>query len=254
MTINMLLHTFLGLLLVAIPAGALYLLERKMLKPFVVSVVRMVVQLLAICLMVWALIKINRAWFLVVWLLVMAVNSGWLVMRRCKLDAPRLMVAGSVGLFVGVLAVGLWLLALVLPVRVFDARWFVPVTALLMAHATTMMIRGMNTYVSALKADEQQYEFLRGNGLSHMKALQPFLRRSLLAVTSPTIANLSVLGLTSMPLLLGGIFLGGMTPINAFALMLHMTVGCVAASVLSLGVTLFVADKFLFDKFGKLQH
>jgi putative ABC transport system permease protein len=56
-----------------------------------------------------------------------------------------------------------------------------------------------------------------------------------------------------MPLLLGGIFLGGFTPLNAFVLMLHMTVGCVAASVLSLAVTLFLADRFIFDKFGKLQ-
>ena len=103
------------------------------------------------------------------------------------------------------------------------------------------------------KADEQQYEFLRGNGQPHFKALKPFLRRSLLAIISPTMANLSVLGLTSMPLLLVGIFLGGLTPINAFVVMLHLTVGCVAASVLSLAITLAVADRQLFDKFGKLK-
>jgi putative ABC transport system permease protein len=34
--------------------------------------------------------------------------------------------------------------------------------------------------------------------------------------------------------------LGGMTPINAFVLMLFMTVGCVAASVLVLGLTLWL--------------
>ena len=164
-----------------------------------------------------------------------------------------LLIAVTSGLYVGVFLVGLWLLGLVLPVSVFDVRWFVPVMALLTGHATVMMIRGLNTYVSALRTDEQQYEFLRGNGQSHLKALLPFLRRSLLAVISPTMTNLSVLGLTSMPLLLCGIFLGGMSPINAFVLMLHMTVGCVAASVLSLGITLFLADRSLFDKFGKLQ-
>jgi putative ABC transport system permease protein len=66
-------------------------------------------------------------------------------------------------------------------------------------------------------------------------------------------ANLTVLGLTSMPLLLCGILLGGMTPVNAFILMLHMIIGCIAASVLSLAITLFLADKSLFDKFGKMQ-
>ena len=250
---SLIIHTILGLLLLLIPAGALYLLERKMLQSFAVSMGRMVVQLLVLCLVVWALLRVNSPWLLLVWLVAMAVYSGWLVLKRCKMNIGKLLPAVSVGLFVGTAFTGLWLLALALPVRIFDARWFVPVMALLMGHAMAMTIRGLNTYVSALKADEQQYEFLRGNGQSHFKALQPFLRRSLLAILSPTIANLSVLCLTSMPLLLGGILLGGLSPLNAFVLMLLMSVGCIAASVLSLAITLFLADKSLFDKFGKLQ-
>ena len=251
MDTGLILHTILGLLLLLIPAGALYMLERQMLPKFAVAVTRMVVQLLVLCLMVWALIRIDSPWLLIIWLVAMAVYAGWLVQKRCRSHVPLIPV--SAGLFLGTAFTGLWILALVLPVRIFDARWFVPVTALLMGHSTAMMIRGLNAYVTALKTDEQQYEFLRGNGQPHFKALQPFLRRGLLAVVSPTVANLSVLCLTSMPLLLGGILLGGMSPINAFVLMLHMTVGCIAASVLSLAVTLFLADKSLFDKFGKLQ-
>ena len=253
MNTGMILHTILGLLLLLIPAGALYVLERKMLQPFAVAVARMMVQVLVLCLMVWVLIKVDSLWLLLIWLLAMSGFSAVLVLKRCNLDVRKLLIAVASGLYVGVFLVGLWLLGLVLPVRVFDVRWFVPVMALLTGHATVMMIRGLNTYVSALRTDEQQYEFLRGNGQSYLKALLPFLRRSLLAVISPTMTNLSVLGLTSMPLLLCGIFLGGMSPINAFVLMLHMTVGCVAASVLSLGITLFLADRSLFDKFGKLQ-
>ena len=111
---------------------------------------------------------------------------------------------------------------------------------MLLGHSSAMLIRGLNTYVSALKADVQQYEFLRGNGANHMNALRPFVRRALLSVMSPTIANLMALGLGTMPLLLCGVLIGGMTPINAFALMLYMTIGCVAASVLVLGLTLWL--------------
>ena len=250
---GLILHTILGLLLLLVPAGALYMLERKMLPKFAVAVGRMVAQLLVLCLVVWALIRVNSPWLLMAWLVATAVYSGWLVLKRCKLRIGKLLPAVSVGLFVGTAFTGLWLLTLALPVQIFDAHWFVPVMALLMGHAMAMTIRGLNTYITALKTDQQQYEFLRGNGHPHFKALQPFLRRSLLAVLSPTVSNLSVLCLTSMPLLLGGIFLGGMSPVNAFVLMLLMTVGCVAASVLSLAITLFLADRSLFDKFGKLM-
>ena len=236
---RLILHTILALLLLAIPAGALYLLERQKLVKFVATVGRMIVQLLAVCLIVWALIRLNNIWVSLAWLMLISVGSAWLVLKRCGLQMKQLpAVAG--GLFLGVLFVGFWLLVLAMPVHATDARWFVPVTGLLMGHSSAMLIRGLNTYVSALKADMQQYEFLRGNGATHLMALKPFARRALLAVISPTIANLQTLGLVAIPLLLCGMLLGGMTPINAFVLMLFMTVGCVAASVLVLGLTLWL--------------
>ena len=220
MNTGLLLHTLLGLLLLLIPAGALYVLERKMLQSFAVAVGRMVAQLLVLCLIVWGLIKVDNAWLSLAWLLVMSGISAFIVLKRCKLDIRKLMLPTSAGLFMGVFLIGLWLLGLVLPVRIFDPRWFVPV------------------------------KFLRGNGLTHLKALLPFFRRSLLAILSPTIANLTTLGLTAMPLLLCGLFLGGMTPVNAFLAMLHMTIGCIAVSIVTLAITLFLADKALFGKRG----
>ena len=250
----MVLHIFLGLLLLLIPAGALYLFDRSLLRTLGIAVVRMVAQLLVLCLIVWALVKFDNIWLSLLWLVLLAVVSGVLALRRIKLPIARFLLPVSAGLLVSALLVGAYLLWACLPAENgFGARWFVPVMALLVGQTLTTIIRGLSTYQSALKADEQQYEFLRGNGQSHFNALKPFLRRSLLAVISPTIANLSVLCLTSMPLLLCGIFLGGMTPINAFVLMLHMTVGCVATSVLALAITVWLSDRLLFDKFGKLQ-
>lgn len=238
MNTGLLLHTLLGLLLLVIPAGLLYLLERPVLKTFGIAVGRAIVQLALLCLIVWGLIRINSPWLLLLWLVAIAAYSGWLVVKRCKQEVKKWMLPVSAGLLIGVSLIAFWLIGLVFPVRIFDAHWFVPVTALLTGHATAMIIRGLSTYLSALQADEQQYEFLRGNGLAHFKALQPFLRRSLLAVISPTMANLSVLGLTSMPLLLVGILLGGISPLHAFLLMIGMIAGCVSASVLSLALSI----------------
>jgi putative ABC transport system permease protein len=74
----------------------------------------------------------------------------------------------------------------------------------------------------------------------------------LAAVISPSIANLRVLALTSMPLLLVGLLLGGLSPINAFVIMLMMVVACVSVSVLSMAVIVLLADRILFDQYGKL--
>ena len=61
------------------------------------------------------------------------------------------------------------------------------------------------------------------------------------------------MGVYAMPLLLCGIFIGGVTPINAFIVTLMLIAGCLAASVIALAVTLWLADRQLFDKYGKLK-
>jgi putative ABC transport system permease protein len=199
-------------------------------------------------------IRFDSALANLIWLLLSVAVAALVVTYRGRLNAKKFLPSVYCGLLVGTLSVGLYLLYLVIPVRNgMDPRWFVPVMYLLMGHTTTMLIRGVSAYHTALKADEQQYEFLRGNGVPHLKALQPFMRRALLAVVQPTFANLKVLALTSMPLLLVGLLLGGFSPLNAFVLMLYMVTGCVSASVLTLGITIFMLDRLLFDKFGKMK-
>jgi putative ABC transport system permease protein len=250
----MVLHIILALLLLLIPAGALYFFDRSLLQTLGIAVGRMVVQLLVLCLIVWALLKYDKIWLSLLWLVLLAVVSGVLALRRMKLPIVRFLLPVSVGLLVSSLFVGAYLLWACLPAEDgFGARWFVPVMALLVGQTLTSIIRGLSTYQSALKADEQQYEFLRGNGTNHLHAVLPFVRRALQQVFAPTAANLSVMGVYAMPLLLCGIFIAGVAPVNALMVTLMLIFGCLAASVIALAVTLWLADRQLFDKYGKLQ-
>lgn len=250
----MVLHIVLAALLLAIPAGVLYLLERKMLSSLFIAAARMLVQVMVLCLMVWALMRYDRWWMSLLWVVVMTGYAALVVVHKLK-DAKRaLIMPVALGLLAGTLSVGLYLLLFSLPVeRVFDARWLIPVMMLLLGHSLTMTLRGMNTYLSALRKDEEQYEFRRGNGASHLKAVMPFVRRAFMAVMSPTVANLQTTALYTMPLLLCGFLIAGVSPLNAFVVMMMLVIGCVAASVVALVATLWLADGKLFDSFGKLR-
>ena len=246
-------HILMGLLLLAVPAVALYVLDRQSLGAFSLAVGRMAVQVLAWSLMAWGVIHVNETWLNLLWLVVMSVFGSSVVLIRIKASVKRFILPIGLSLLGVTLLTGMYLLYGVLPVRqAMDARWFVPVTALLQGHTMAMLTRGFSAYLTALKADEQQYEFLRGNGTTHLKAVIPFLRRALQAVMAPTTANLAAMGLFTMPLLLTGILLGGHSPIDAFVLTLLLTVCCLASSVGTLVLSVFLADKRLFDRFGKL--
>ncbi len=238
---SLILHTILALLLLILPFGALYILDRPSIRPLAIALAKGLVQLLIFSLIVWGVYKVDNTWITIVWFLVMTFWAGWMTVNKCKLSVKDYLLPASAGLFVGVLAVGLWLLVVVLPIDSITARWFVPVMAVLIGHSAVMLVRGLSTFVSLITHNHAQYDFLIGNGASKWQALMPFMRSSLLAVISPTIANLSALALAALPLLFCGMLIGGLSPINAFAVMLYSVLGCIASSVLSLGVTLVLA-------------
>ena len=63
----MILHVFLGALLLAIPAGALYYFDKALLRSFGVAVGRMVTQILLVSLIVWALVHYDKVWISLLW-------------------------------------------------------------------------------------------------------------------------------------------------------------------------------------------
>ena len=209
-------------------------------KPLAEALTKGLVQLLIFSLIAWGVYKVDNIWVSTGWLLVMAVWVGFLVINKCKLTIQSYLFPTSAGLFVGVLLIGLWLLVAVLPIDDLSARWFIPVMAVLLGHSAAMLVRGLGNFVTMLQRNRGQYDFMLGNGASQWQALVPFMRTSLLAILSPTIANLSALALASLPLLFCGMLLGGFTPINAFAMMVYAVLGCIASSVSALGITLVI--------------
>ncbi|WP_028912539.1 ABC transporter permease [Prevotella sp. MA2016] len=240
MTTSLILHTLLALLLLALPLGALYLFDRPSIRPFALAFAKGIIQLFVFSLVIWGVYKINSLWIATGWLLVMSIWAGWLVINRCKVPVKSYLFPTCGGMFTGVLLTGLWLLFTVLPIDSITVRWFVPVMAILLGHTATMQIKGVSNFVNMLQQNRSQYDFLLGNGASQWQSLIPFIRTSVLAILSPTIANLSTLALATLPLLFCGILLGGFTPINAFAAMLYMVLGCIASSILALGITIVI--------------
>ena len=69
----------------------------------------------------------------------------------------------------------------------------------------------------------------------------------------PAVGNFSIMGLFVMPMLLSGLLIGGMKPVEAVLAFVAMMIAAVAASVLSLLATLWLADRKSFNRQGRLN-
>ena len=247
-------HLLLGLLLLFVPCYLLYLYDRLTLPKVTLAVVRMMVQMTAMGACLWALFRFDSVWLCLLWLVVLVVAAAFLLVSRVRIKSRILFLPVSIAMFVSVLTVSLYLIYVVLyPAASLSARWFVPLTGVLMAHSLMTNIQALRTYYNCLQQDSLPYYTLLGNGASRPTALAPYITRALKSMVMPTIANLSAMGLFVMPMLLSGMLLGGMNALEAVSVFVVLMLACIATALLSLILTLVLADRRSFNRQGQLE-
>lgn len=252
MTISIL-SIILGLLLLALPAYLLARLDMPLTVRAAKAVGRMMAQMVVAGAMLWALWRVDKLWVSLLWVVVTTAAAAWLLVKRARLPQKQLFLPVCGGLLTGVLVVGAYLLLVLRQEDPMAARWIVPVGGVLLAHVLTTNTRAVSAYFETLRTDAQSYYTLLGNGASRLAALTPYVRQALRSMMEPTVSSLAVMGLLALPMLLAGLLLGGVTPVAATVLFVLLVVAGIAASVLALVVTLWLADKRVFNKRGELK-
>ena len=243
----------LGMLLLVVPAYAIFVYDRLAWHKSVMAVVRMLVQLLVMGGLLWVVYRFDVLWLSLLWLVLLVLAAAFLLVSRAHIRSRVLFWPACVGMFVSVLLVsGYVLFGVFCPEVAWSARWFVPVTGVLMAHVLTTSIPAVRTYFDSLHQDSQPYLTLLGNGATRRQALAPYLTRALKSLTVPAAANLSAMGLFVMPMLLSGLLLGGLSPVEAVFVFVVLVLASLAVSVLSLFLTLWLVDRRAFTRQGLL--
>jgi putative ABC transport system permease protein len=111
----------------------------------------------------------------------------------------------------------------------------------------------LSTYYDSLKREQQMYYYLVGNGATRWEATMPFLRQSVVKAFNPCIANMAVMGLVSMPGTMIGQILGGSDPSIAIKYQIIIVVITFVASMLSLVITIVLAQRKSFDNMGRMK-
>ena len=252
MTISIL-SVVLALLLLALPAYLLVRLDMPLLMKSAKAVGRMMVQMAVAAALLWLLWRVNKLWVSLLWVVLTTVAAAWLLVKRARLQQKQLFLPVCAGLLTGVLVTGGYLLLVLRLEQPLTARWIVPIGGVLLAHVLTTNTRAVSAYFEALRKDGLNYYTQLGNGASRLVALAPYIRQALRSMMEPTTASVAVMGLFALPMLLAGLLLGGVSPVEATILFVLLVVAGITASTLALVVTLLVADKRVFDKRGELK-
>lgn len=237
-----------GYLLLLIPLLVFKYYQSGMIRSTLIAVIRMTIQLYLVGLYLQYIFDLNSYWVNIAWVLVMIVIASFTAIRRSGLSRKLFLLPILSALLVSIFAIDMYFLGVILQLNyLFDARYFIPITGMLIGNCMSNIIIALNTFYKSLDRDQTQYRFALANGATRSEALKPFIAEALRKALNPTIATTSVVGLISLPGMMTGQILGGSDPSIAIKYQIMIMITILVSSMIAIILSLVVSNKFVFD-------
>lgn len=243
-----------GLLMAIVPV---YLLEKngvKFLFKILRSLIKMVIFLGITGGFLYFVFKWNIVYVNVLFVLLMMSFGTLMTIIKSRLELSRYLLPVFVGVFLSTVLVSSCIIFAIKGFsKVTDANMLIPVFALLIWAIVETNAPALRTYCMGLRHHGQLYEYLLGNGATHRQAVQYFIKRAFERVSIPYIRRMALVVIGSSPIVVWCLLLYGVDVWTAIIFQALVFIGTFCASVLSLYLSLLVADKFSFDKYGNFK-
>ncbi|NDV45855.1 ABC transporter permease [Paludibacter sp. 221] len=240
-----------GFLLLLIPVYFLYYFRTGLVKATLISASRMTIQLFLVGLYLEYLFKLNLWWVNVLWVLVMVMVASYTILKRTKLPLKQLFTSIAISLLFSITIIDTYFMGLVVRLNhLFEARYFIPVSGMLLGNMLTANVLALNSFFGSLEREKQYYYYMLGNGASRSEALAPFIREAITKSFNPTIASMAVMGLISLPGTMTGQILGGSNPNTAIKYQIMLMITIFASSLIAVLFSMWLCRKQAFDEYG----
>ncbi|MCT4601423.1 MAG: ABC transporter permease [Marinifilum sp.] len=244
----------LGFLLMALPIAGFIYFRVRIIKETLISIVRMIIQLSLIAVYLEYIFEWNNAWINSIWVLVMVGVGAFTTIKRVGLNYKTYVVPFFIAGFTSILILDIFFLGLVIKLDyLFDARYFIPISGMILGNALNHNIVGVSNYFDRLSKEQDLYYFLLVNGTNKKKALEPFISSSIKKGLNPLIATMSVIGLISLPGMMTGQILGGSSPVVAIKYQILIMIAVFVGSTLNLMISIVLANRKIFDSYGSIK-
>lgn len=250
-----LMQCILGLLLLLVPCYVFYVFNIPLLTKTLRSFLKMAGSLLVLGVLLYGVVALDKPLITLLFALLIIAWGAALSVVRAKLPLRQLFLPVLTGTFAGVLVVGMYVLLLVMGgANVLEARYMIPVVAMLTGHLIHANSKALHVYYMGLRHHGQLYHYLLANGATHRRALGYLLRRAIQQSALPGLSGMGWVVMGVSPLVTWGMLLGGASVPAAVACQLALLVAMFTAAVLSIVVTVAVSRRYLLDDYAQLKE
>jgi putative ABC transport system permease protein len=244
----------LGFLIIVIPVAFFMFYRIRLTKAVMISLMRMVIQLGLVAFYLEWIFALNSAWLNSLWVILMISVGVHTSISRIGLNWKYFVFPLFIAGLTSVVIIDIFFLGFILKLDYFfDARYFVPITGMVLGNSLNHNIVGLSSYFKGLSEKSDLYYFLLTNTGNTKLALRPFIADSIKAGLNPLIGTMSVIGLISLPGMMTGQILGGSSPVIAIKYQIMIMLAIFAGCTINLFLSILFSNRFVFDGYGKLK-
>ncbi len=239
-----------GFLSLLAPAVILWWYKTGLNRKLVTATIRMTLQLLFVGYYLEYLFEYNNPWLNLAWIFVMVAVADFATIDRSELKRSRKLVLPVFGAtFFGIILIDLYFLELVIQLpRFLEAQYAIPITGMVLGNCLRSNVIGINDFYYNLKENREQYHFFLASGAQRSEGLFPFYQQALKRSANPTLATMATIGIVSLPGMMTGQILGGISPMTAIMYQIMIMLAIFSGTILSVFLAIKWSNRFVFSK------
>lgn len=223
-------------------------------KSTLIALSRMLLQLLFLGLYLEYIFVLNNVWLNIIWVLMMIIIGSHSIVTKSDLSHTTLFIINGFALSCALLPL-LFILSFVIiqPSPLYSAQYMIPLAGMLLGNSLSSNIVALQTLFEGLSLRKSEYEAAIALGATPYQAAFPFLQQALKKAQAPILASMATTGIVTLPGMMTGQILGGVTPMVAIKYQLLILVTIFIMLSASLTITLYLSLRYSLAKNGLIK-
>ncbi|MGI9526219.1 MAG: ABC transporter permease [Weeksellaceae bacterium] len=249
------LQLFMGYAFMLIPFFFFWYYKTGLVKDTLIAIIRMTIQLLLVGVYLDYIFDLNSIYVNLLWVFIMTIIASYTIVRRSNLKLKVFFIPIFFSGLISIAITDAYFLGFVLKLdNVFDARYFIPITGMLLGNTIKNVIISLDSYYKRLDEEQNLYRWYLANGATRKEALLPFMRDALRTAFNPLIATTAIVGLISLPGMMTGQILGGSDPNTAVKYQIMLLITIFTSAMMHVVLTIYFSNNMAFDNFNNLKR
>lgn len=242
------------MLVLIVPLLINYRFSLGLSKDISIAVIRMFVQLILVGVYLQFLFHLNSLLLNILWLVIMILIGASAIINSSKLPFKYLYVPVVLGLLLGLAPLlALLLISVLTPSPIYSAQYLIPLAGMLLGNCFSGNIIALQRLFNALKEQYEQYEGALALGATPIQASYAFVQSAMQQSLAPILATMTTTGLVTLPGMMTGQILGGVSPIIAIKYQLMILIAIFVMLSISVTTCLYLSVRSSISKSGLIR-